>query len=255
MQFSVQHCGSFRFVEEGEDKKGILLLLHGLFGALSNFTELIRHFSSQYKVVIPFLPIYTGNLSEANLDFLTEYVHKFVVQMKYREIVLIGNSLGGHLALLYAQQYAENVRGMVLTGSSGLFENTMGDTFPQRGNYEFIKHKTEYTFYDPKTASKELIDEVFDIVNNRDKCMCVIAMAKSAIRHNMAEELPHIYVPTLLIWGKDDRVTPPFVAEDFKKLLPDSELFYIEQCGHAPMMEQPEEFNRILSDFLDRQNT
>lgn len=254
MHFTVHHSGQFSYVEEGANNGNVLLLLHGLFGALSNFAELIRHFSANHKVVIPLLPIYTRSLAESNLDFLTEYVHEFVTQMNYNKIVLIGNSLGGHLGLLYAQKYAENVRAMVLTGSSGLFESAMGDTFPQRNNYDFIKQKTEYTFYSPATASKELVDEVFEIVNNRDKCMRVIAMAKSAIRHNMAEELPHIKIPTLLIWGNEDRITPPFVAQDFKRLLPNAELFYVEQCGHAPMMEQPEAFNHILSDFLNRQN-
>jgi pimeloyl-ACP methyl ester carboxylesterase len=77
-------------------------------------------------------------------------------------------------------------------------------------------------------------------------------MAKSAIRHNMAKELKHIQIPVCLIWGKNDVVTPPDVAVEFNRLLPNAELNWIEQCGHAPMMERPELFNEHLNRFLDR---
>ena len=141
---------------------------------------------------------------------------------------------------------------MTLTGSSGLFENGMGDTYPRRGDYDYIKKKTEVTFYDPKTATKELVDEVFEITRNRLKVIKIIALAKSAIRNNLGEELNNIKQPTLLIWGQNDTITPPFVAREFNKLIPDSELHFIDKCGHAPMMEQPEEFNAILDKFLKK---
>lgn len=102
-------------------------------------------------------------------------------------------------------------------------------------------------------ATDELVDEVFEITNNRLKVIKIIALAKSAIRNNLGEELNRISIPVLLIWGKNDNVTPPFVAEEFKKLLPNSELHFIDHCGHAPMMEVPEEFNKILLNFLQRQ--
>jgi len=126
----------------------------------------------------------------------------------------------------------------------------MGETYPKRGDYEFIKKKTELTFYDPATATKELVDEVFGIVNNRLKALKVITLAKSAIRHNLGDELQEIKVPTCLIWGKNDTITPPMVAEEFLKLIPNSELHWIDKAGHAAMMERPKEFNEILAPFL-----
>jgi len=94
------------------------------------------------------------------------------------------------------------------------------------------------------------VDEVFEITKNRLKVIKIISLAKSAIRHNLGEELNQINQPTLLIWGKNDIVTPPFVAEEFKKLIPNSQLHFIDKCGHAPMMEVPAEFNIILEKFL-----
>jgi len=128
----------------------------------------------------------------------------------------------------------------------------MGGSFPKREDYNFIKAKVEYTFYDPNTATKELVDEVFSIVNDKGKLVRILSLAKSAIRHNMSEDISAMRLPTCLIWGKQDNITPPEVAEEFKRLLPDSELHWIDQCGHAPMMEQPVDFNRILDDWLKR---
>jgi len=99
-------------------------------------------------------------------------------------------------------------------------------------------------------ATKELVDEVFEITKNRVKVIKIIALAKSAIRNNLGEELNQIQIPTLLIWGKNDTVTPPFVAEEFHKLIPNSQLHFIDKCGHAPMMEVPGEFNDLLFTFL-----
>jgi pimeloyl-ACP methyl ester carboxylesterase len=164
----------------------------------------------------------------------------------------MGNSLGGHVALIHVLKQPEKIKSVILTGSSGLFESGMGDSYPKRGDYEYIKTKTELTFYDPKIASKELVDEVYGIVNNRIKAIKIIALAKSAIRNNLGEELNQIKQPTLLIWGNNDSITPPFVAREFSNLIPNSELYFIDKCGHAPMMEAPQEFNAILLKFLKK---
>lgn len=250
MEYEIKTLGKFRYVEEGEGEP--LVLLHGLFGALSNFKDLVDHFKNTHRVIIPILPLYDLSLLETSVSGLQRYFNKFLETRGIGRFHLLGNSLGGHIALVYTLKHQENLRSLILTGSSGLFENGMGETYPKRGDYEFIRKKTELTFYDPKIATKELVDEVYSIVNNRLKVVKIIALAKSAIRHNLGEELMDIKVPTCLIWGKNDTITPPMVAEEFHKLLPASELHWIDKCGHAAMMEVPAEFNVILSDFLNR---
>jgi pimeloyl-ACP methyl ester carboxylesterase len=146
------------------------------------------------------------------------------------------------------------VRALILTGSSGLYEKAMGDSFPKRGNYEYIKEKTQGVFYDPAIGTKEMVDDIFKIVNDRSSVIRTLAIAKSAIRHNMSGDLPAMKQPTCLIWGKQDVVTPPEVAVDFHKILPDSDLFWIDKCGHAAMMERPQEFNTILHNWLTSRN-
>lgn len=248
MEYEIKHSGKFKYVEEGEGEP--LLLLHGLFGALSNFKDLVEHFKHTHQVIIPLLPLYDLTLLETSVSGLARYVQKFLDNRKLHKVHLLGNSLGGHIGLVYTLKQQDMVKTITLTGSSGLFENGMGETYPKRGDYDYIKKKTELTFYDPKVATKELVDEVFSIVNNRLKALKIIALARSAIKHNLGDELKDIQVPTCLIWGKNDTITPPMVAEEFHTLIPNSELHWIDKCGHAAMMEVPAEFNTILSSFL-----
>lgn len=252
MNYEIKQVDKFKFIEEGEGEP--LILLHGLFGALGNFNELINYFRNHYKVVVPMLPLLDLDLLHTSVGGLQKYVHRFLESRDYKNVHLLGNSLGGHVGLLYVLKHPERIKSLILTGSSGLFENGMGDTYPKRGDYEYIKKKAEVTFYDPQTATKEIVDEVYETVNNRLKAIKVIALAKSAIRNNLGEELNQIKQPTLLIWGNNDAVTPPFVAREFQKLIPNSELHFIDKCGHAPMMEVPDEFNRILHKFLTKLN-
>ena len=222
-------------------------------GGLSNFKDVIDFFSSKnYKVVIPELPIYTLPLKETSVTVFSDFLEDFVKFKKFNNPILLGNSLGGHIGLIFSNKNPNLVKSLVLTGSSGLYENSMGESYPKRENYEYIKRKTEEVFYNPKVATKEIVDEVFETVNNRDKLVRTLSIAKSAIRHNMSSDLPNIETPTLLIWGENDLVTPPEVAVEFNSLLPNSELIWIKKCGHAPMMEHPMEFNRILFNWLDQ---
>lgn len=226
------------------------MLLHGLFGALSNFEGIIKRFSGQYNVVVPILPIYEMPIFEVSVMGLVDFVTRFVEYKRYERVHVLGNSLGGHIALLYVLAHPERIGSVTLTGSSGLFESAFGTAFPKRGDYEYIKRKTGDTFYDPAVATKELVDEVFGIVNDRNKAIRVVATAKSAVRHNLGDKLHKIKAPTLLIWGKQDAVTPPFVAEKFHELISHSRLHFLDKCGHAPMMEKPDDFNNILAAFL-----
>ncbi len=252
MDYEIKQVEKFKFIEVGEGEP--LILLHGLFGAMSNFTGLVDYFRNHYKVIVPILPLFDLDLLHTSVGGLEKFVHKFIEHRNYTGVHLLGNSLGGHVALVHVLKHPEKIKSLILTGSSGLFENGMGDTYPKRGDYEYIKKKTELTFYDPNTASKELVDEVYEIVNVRLKAIKIIALAKSAIRNNLGEELNQIKQPTLLIWGNNDTITPPFVGREFHRLIPNSELHFIDKCGHAPMMEVPDEFNKILHKFLTKLN-
>lgn len=248
MSYEIKQDGKFKFIEEGEGEP--LVLLHGLFGALSNFRPLIEHFQKTNQVIVPMLPLLELDLLHTSVGGLQKFVNRFIEHRKYMNVHLLGNSLGGHVALIHILKNPDRIKSLILTGSSGLFENGMGDTYPKRGDKEYIRNKTALTFYDPALATDELVNEVFEITNNRLKVIKIIALAKSAIRNNLGEELNQIKQPACLVWGNNDTITPPFVAKEFNRLIPNSELHFIDKCGHAPMMERPEEFNKVLEGFL-----
>jgi len=228
----IKEEGKFKYIETGGEGTPIILL-HGLLGALSNFDGIIQHFSKSHNVVVPILPLFEISLRSLSVMKLVEYVEDFIDHKNYKKV---------HVC----------VESMILTGSSGLFESAMGTTFPKRGNYEYMRQKAESVFYDPSVATKELVDSVYETVNDLKRAMCVVAIAKSAVRHNLEDSLHKILVPTLLVWGVQDAVTPLWVGEKFNELIPNSELVKVDKCGHAPMMERPELFNTSLEDFLDR---
>lgn len=245
--------GKYKFIEAGEGPP--MIILHGLMGGLSNFHGVTGYFPSKgYQVLIPELPIYSMPTLKTNVKNFAKFLERFIEFKKLKDVILVGNSLGGHVGLLHTKLYPQMVKALVITGSSGLYESAMGDGYPKRGDYEFIKKKAEDVFYDPEVATKEIVDEVYATVNDRKKLVKTLAIAKSAIRHNMSKDLPKMHTPTCIIWGKNDSVTPPDVAEEFHELLPDSDLFWIEKCGHAPMMEHPNQFNAILEQWLINRN-
>jgi pimeloyl-ACP methyl ester carboxylesterase len=250
MDFVLKEENGFSYIDEGEGE--VLLLLHGLMGSLSNWDAVVDEFKSKYRVIIPILPIYDMPLLTTGVKSLSKFVHKFIKFKQLSNITVLGNSLGGHVALIYVLAHPENIRAMVLTGSSGLYENAFGGSFPRRESIDFVREKVQYTFYDPVVATDELVNDVYKLINDRHSVIRLLAMAKSAIRHNMKKDLHKIQIPVSLIWGRNDKITPPEVALEFNELLPDSELHWIDQCGHAPMMERPEEFNRLLTGFLEK---
>ena len=191
-----------------------LIILHGLMGGLSNFDGVSSYFPTKgYKVIIPELPLYNLPILKTNVKDFAKFLKNFINYLGEKKVILIGNSLGGHIGLLYTKLFPEKVKGLIITGSSGLYENSMGESYPKRENYQYIKKKTQQVFYSPKN-------------------------------------LPRIFVKTAIIWGKQDVVTPPDVGKEFNKLLPNSTLFWIDKCGHAPMMEHPNKFNHLVNSWL-----
>ena len=237
------------YIEKG--KGNPIILLHGLFGALSNWKTVVNEFSKNHRVIIPKIPLTEINVKEANLESLTNFVKRFIIKMKLKNFILIGNSLGGHIGLIYTILHPKKVKKLILTGSSGLYENSFGGSFPKRGDYNYINDRVNHTFYNPNILSKKYIDDVFNTLNDNAKCLNIITIARSAQRNNLAKKLYKITCPTLLVWGLNDTITPPSVAHQFHKLIPKSRLKFIDKCCHAPMMESPAKFNQLIKPFIE----
>jgi len=251
MLFKTKKNKKFNYLVEGEGRP--IVLLQGLMGGLSNFTKLIAYFSERgYRVYFPELPIYDLPVLNTNLASIAKFVARFIDEVVGEPATVVGNSMGGHVGLILTLSRPDLVKNLVLTGSSGLYERTFGDSFPRKNDRDYIKKKAQEVFYDPAIATGDLVDEVFAIVNDRGKGIKTVMLARSAIKHNMEKELHKIKVPTCIIWGKQDNVTPPEVAIEMDRLIPNAQLFWLDHCGHAAMMEKPDEFNEILFRWLQQ---
>lgn len=250
VNYSVTSDEGFEYIQTDPNNPNVLILLHGLFGSMSNFNNILSEFGNTMNVVIPILPFFNLPIKKVNVVGLTEHLRGFIQYMGFDKVHLLGNSVGGHIGLLYTLENPTRVKSLILTGSSGLYEKGLGSSFPRRGDYEYIRDVSVKVFYDTSIATKDMVDEVFEIVNDPPRAIRVLHIARSAIRYNLSDEIHRIKCPVLLVWGRNDTITPPFVAEKFVELVENTHLYWIDKCGHAPMMEHPIEFNRILKKFM-----
>lgn len=250
--YPIKDAHGFRYVDEGPASDlPPVVLLHGMLGDLSNWTETIRFLAGhQYRVLVPLIPVYDLPMKQTSVPGLVEYVHDFMRALSLPPVILGGNSLGGQVAILYTLHHPAEVSALILSGASGIYEVEMGASTPRRQDRSYIRERAALTFYDPVHATDELVEEMFAVVNNRARVLRLIKMARSTKSENVAGRLGEIDAPTLLIWGNNDLITPPDVAEQFKSYIPHAELHFIDQCGHAPMLERPEAFNEITFNFL-----
>lgn len=252
--YPIHTQGDFRYVDEGHSSASPpVMLLHGMLGDLSNWTHTIAALSREgYRVIVPLLPVYALPMKRTSVTGLVTYVYDFLHALALGPVVIGGNSLGGHIALKFTLEHPIQVAALILSGASGIYEVDMGTSTLRRNDRQFLHERAAVTFYDPAHVTETLLDEVVDIVNDRARALRLIRMARSVHAETLTERLAEIQPPTLLIWGRDDAITPPDVAETFKAHIPQAELHYIDQCGHAPMMERPEAFNQHTLAFLRR---
>lgn len=252
LPFTVHERHGYRYIAEGPvTDRPPVVLLHGMLGDLSNWTHSIHTLvAHQYQVFAPVLPVYDLPLKQTSVPGLVTYVRGFVEALSLDPPVLVGNSLGGHVALLYALAYPEALPALVLSGASGIYEVNIGTTTPRRQDREYIRERAAVTFYDPAHATDELVEEMHGIVNDRARALRLIKMARSAKSETIVDRLDAIDTPTLLVWGRDDAITPPDVGKEFLARMDNARLEFIDACGHAPMIEHPERFNVLMLEFL-----
>ena len=219
-----------------------LVMLHGLLGGPENWKGTIPYLPQTCQAVIPRLPFFDDEMKLNSVSSVADYVENYVDQMGFHRMVLMGNSLGGHIAVLLALRIPKRVCGLVLTGSSGLFERSFSRIPGTQPSREWVYAKCCEVFYSRNHVSDMLVDSVMDVILSRHKLRILIQLAKSAKRDNIRERLKQITCPTLLIWGRQDRVTEREVAEEFHRNIVDSVLVWLDKCGHAPMIEHAAEF-------------
>lgn len=252
--YPIHETYRYRYLDEGPTTHlPPIVLLHGLLGDVTNWSATIGALNTQgYRVLVPVLPVYDLPSNQSNMQGLVTYVRGFVETLLLAPIVLAGNSLGGHLAILYTLSFPDNVAALILSGSSGIYEVETGTTTFRRRDRNFIRERAALTFYDPEHVTDELVEKSYNLANDNNRALRILKLARSSQAETVTDQLSQINVPTQLIWGRDDRITPPDVAEAFRRRLPCAELHFIDQCGHAPMLERPDTFNQLALAFLHK---
>jgi 2-hydroxy-6-oxonona-2,4-dienedioate hydrolase len=239
----------FRWLERGAGEP--IVLLHGLMGQMHHWDAVLEALDAGYRPIALTLPIFHHDLREASVDGLARHVLRFLDALDIHRAVIGGNSLGGHVALRLGLDHGERVSGLVLTGSSGLFERGFTSGVPHRPDRGWVRRKMEEVFFDAGLVTEGWVEDVHRMVTTPASALRVLRFARDARRDNLEDRLGEIRVPTLLVWGMEDRITPPDVAERFRTLIPDAQLWHLSRCGHAPMLERPEPFAEVVADWLE----
>ncbi len=239
----------FRWLERGDGEP--VVLLHGLMGRMDHWEAALEELGDTCRPIALTLPIFDPRLDEVSIEALGRHVVRFLDALNIGRAVIGGNSLGGHVALEVALSCPDRLTGLILTGSSGLFERTFTRRVPHRPSAAYLKERMEEVFYDPTLVTPAWVESIREVLATPRAAMRVVRFARAARRHHVEDRLPAIRIPTLLVWGREDRVTPPEVAERFLNLMPDARLSFLARCGHAPMIERPEAFNDVVAGWLE----
>ena len=241
----------FEYVEQG--RGGFIVFLHGLFGGPENWAESIRHLNGEFCALAPKFPLDGKRPDFASIEKLTEYVKDFLDHKGIEKASLCGNSLGGQVAIDFCLKYPARTHKLILTGSAGLFEQSLTGGELPKNTKEFIREKALEIFYDGRHVTDELIDRVHTMLLDRSTVRFLLKIAKDTRDYNVRSELTKIKAPTLIVWGANDKITPPSVAQEFQSLIAGSQLIFLERCGHSPPIERPQQFAELLRDFLEKQ--
>ena len=239
----------FKTAEPGGNGPTVILL-HGLFGALSNWDSVLPHLQKFCTPIALHFPLVTGHRSEVKVKALAAYTEFFIRKRKFEKVILCGNSLGGHVAMRLYLATPSLVPALILSGTSGLYEHSP-DSLPVRPDRVFIKDHMKRVFYHDKFITDQAIEDIYSTIKERVNVLNIIHAARSAKKDNLSKYLPSIKAPTLLLWGKNDEVTTMDVAHTFRNKIPSAQLKVIDQCGHAPMIEHPEWFAKQMRAFIE----
>jgi 2-hydroxy-6-oxonona-2,4-dienedioate hydrolase len=229
-----------------------VVFLHGLVGLNEHWDPVLEHVRHRYRCTTLELPLLELKGQDCSIQGVVDLTMQFLSEHIREPVILVGNSFGGHVALLTALRHPTVVMGLVLTGSSGLFERTFVKGAPVRPSRAWLVEKIGELFYDRSLMSESDVDRAHEALSHKHCARAMVRLSRSARRSHLGDQIGNIDAPTLLVWGRDDVVTPPSAAQGFLDLMPNAELFWIDRCGHAPMIEAPSEFGRAMIDFADR---
>lgn len=229
-----------------------IVFLHGLVGLNDHWEDVARQAAPTNRCIMLQIPLLDLRGDDCSIAGVTELTNRFLAEHvvpAHGMPILVGNSFGGHVALRVALERPDLVRGLVLAGSSGLIEKSMVREVQIRPSREWLAEKIGELFCDRSKMRPSDLDRAYGELSRRGGARAMIKLSRSARRNHLGKKIGNITQPTLLIWGKQDIVTPPEACEGFHRAITGSRVVWLEPCGHAPMIECPEAFARALIEF------
>lgn len=226
-----------------------IVFLHGLVGLNDHWEDVVARIRHQHECTLLELPLLNLKDDDCSIHGATALTIDFLQQRFPASAFLVGNSFGGHVALNIALQQPSLVRGLILAGASGILEKSMVSDIQLRPSRSWLERKIAELFYDRAKMQPNDVDRAFRELSERSGARAMVKLSRSARRNHLGDKIHNIQAPTLLIWGRQDVVTPPEAAEQFHDKISDSRLVWLDQCGHAPMIECPDAFAHAVLDF------
>ncbi len=236
------------YIDTGKGRP--VILLHGLFGNLVMWRPIITKLQESYRVIVPRLPMFEAPVHRANLGSLLETLHHFLEWHQLTDITLVGTDIGGQLALCYANKFPDHIRNIILSGSSGYFENLPFAERDYDKDLTAIDSRVRSAFFKQELATPGLVKKIHETVNTSSNELYIQSLAKSSRETNLSQFLHKLSLKVLLIWGLEDKITPPEVALQFHDQLRTGTLKFVHECGHLPMIEKPEIYLEHVQHFL-----
>lgn len=226
-----------------------VVFLHGLVGLNEHWEGVVERSRTKMRCVLFELPLLQLRGDQCSIQGATDVTARFLREYMNEPAVLVGNSFGGHIAAKLALAYPAQVRGLVLAGASGIIEKSMVSDIQIRPSREWLARKIGELFFDQSFMRSADLDRAYKELSDRGGARAMVKLSRSARKDHLGDSMRSITAPTLLIWGKQDVVTPPEAAAGFKKHIPHSKMVWFDRCGHAPMIEKPDEFAQAMLEF------
>jgi pimeloyl-ACP methyl ester carboxylesterase len=243
------------YYEEG--KGPTVIFLHGMVGASKDWAYVLGPVSKRYHV-IALDQIGFGHSAKPLIEYkiatFGDFLREFMRVRNIPKAVIVGNSLGGWIALDFAAEHPELVDRLVLIDAAGL-DAPVHHNVPVNMNpstKEGMRKLLGTLFYDQRLVSSEMVDSSWEGRLQDGDRITIERLVAGLVRGNEFEDckVGLIRAKTLIIWGREDKVLPLKAGERLHHALPGSKLVVIPECGHVPEIEKPVKFNRILTKFL-----
>ena len=238
----------------------VVVLLHGIGASAERWGYVVPHLSEKYRLLVPDIIGFGYSdkpTVEYTMDFFVQFFEDFLGELKVERLSIIGSSFGGYLASCFTMKNSKNVKKLVLAAPAGTMRSStraldqyiMAALYP---TYENSIRAFKDMVYEPSVVTEETIRDFMNRMRlpNAKYAFMSTLLAMRDHRH-LSGTISKINVPTLLVWGEDDKMIPLENAQEYKEI-PNSRITVMKNCGHTPFVEKPVEFSNLILEFLSR---